>query len=280
MRKINIVLLARDCDSTIIVYNNLKLYFEIEAIILEKTISKITQFKRRVKLLGLWTAVGQLVFMMTVFPFLKLFSQKRKKEIYEQYHLDISPLPKEKIIHVDKLSSSAAREVLQKLNPDLIIVNGTRIISKKTLESVKTPFINIHVGITPEFRGVHGGYWAMATGKKNLFGVTIHYVDTGVDTGEIIEQVFTLPVKKDNFYTYPYLQTAICLDALKKITLTFIEGKKPGTHQPVTIESEIRFHPTIFQWLGNLKRTLIFVFLFCAVELFSELLCNTICPVY
>ena len=280
MRKSKIILLARDCDSSIIIYNHLKQYFEIDAVILEKTISKITQFKRRIKLLGFWTAAGQLVFMISIFPFLKLISQKRKKEIFRKYHFDISSFPVEKIIHVNKLSSSVARELLLKLNPDLLIVNGTRIISKKTLESVEAPFINIHVGITPEFRGVHGGYWAMATGKKNLFGVTIHYVDSGVDTGGIIEQVFTMPDKKDNFYTYPYLQTAICLGALKKIIETFMEGEKPGIRPPVTAESVIRFHPTFFQWLGNINRTFFFVFLFCTAELFSELLCNTLCPVY
>ena len=97
-----------------------------------------------------------------------------------------------------------------------MLVNGTRIISKKTLESVPATFINIHTGITPAFRGVHGGYWAMATGKKNLFGTTVHYVDTGVDTGGIIEQVFIEPPKQDNFYTYPYLQYASVLPVLKK----------------------------------------------------------------
>jgi hypothetical protein len=52
-------------------------------------------------------------------------------------------------------------------------------------------------------------------------------VDTGVDTGGIIEQVFTDPPKKDNFYTYPYLQYATVLPALKQVIQSFIDGSKP-----------------------------------------------------
>ena len=113
------------------------------------------------------------------------------------------------------LAQYRGREFLQELKPDLLIVNGTRIISKKTLESVSAPFINIHTGITPAYRGVHGGYWAVAKGKKNFFGTTIHYVDAGVDTGGIIEQVFAEPAKENNFYTYPYFQYATVLPVFK-----------------------------------------------------------------
>ncbi len=203
MTNFKIVLLARDCDSSAIVYNYLKQFFSIEAIVLEKTLPKIKQFLRRAKKHGWWTAAGQVAFMIIVYPLLKIFSRKRKKEIFGQYGLDVSPLPEKLITRVKSLNTAAARELLQKLKPDLLLVNGTRIISGKTLACVPAPFINIHVGITPLFRGVHGGYWAVATGRKDLFGSTIHYVDAGVDTGGIIEQVFTCPDKKDNFYTYP-----------------------------------------------------------------------------
>lgn len=260
MTKFKIVLLARDCDSSAIVYNYLNQFFSIEAIVLEKTQPKRKQFLRRARILGFWTAAGQVAFMAIIYPLLKIFSRKRKKEIFRQYRLDVSPLPQEMITLVKSLNTAAARELLQKLEPDLLLVNGTRIISKKTLEAVPAPFINIHVGITPLFRGVHGGYWAVAAGRKDLFGTTIHYVDAGVDTGGIIEQVFTNPDKKDNFYTYPYLKYAVTLPALKRVVESFISGEQPPAREPVTTESAIWYHPTIFQWLKNARRTMIFIF--------------------
>ena len=259
MKQIKIILLARDCDSSMIVYNYLNKFFSIDKIILENTQSKYKQFKKRIKKMGFFKASGQVAFMVLIFPFLKWFSQIRKKEILATHGLQLKPFPGEKIIRVKSLSSDADRTLLKELHPDLLIVNGTRIISGKTLEAVPAPFINIHAGITPFFRGVHGGYWAIAEGKKEMFGTTIHYVDTGVDTGGIIEQAFTEPGKSDNFYTYPYVQYAAVMPVLKNVVQSFVESQKPMVKPVVNSNSSLWFHPTIFQWLANLKRTLIFI---------------------
>ena len=269
MPKTKIVLLARDCDSTAIVYNSLIKHTEIDFVIYEKAIARKKQFLNRTRLLGFFSAVGQVGFMLFIFPFIKLFSQKRKKEIYKQYHLDETPLPEERIIRVKTLNSEDSRKLLLQLDPDLVLVNGTRIISKKTLECIKAPFINIHTGITPAFRGVHGGYWAVAKAKKDLFGTTIHYVDTGVDTGGIIEQTFIVPGKKDNFYTYPYLQYAAVLPVLQQVVLSFEPSQRPLVKQPVTTESALWFHPTLWQWIKNLDRTFAIGLLFSGIQCFS-----------
>ena len=36
------------------------------------------------------------------------------------------------------------------------------------LQSVEAIFVNTHVGITPKYRGVHGGYWSLVKNDKNL----------------------------------------------------------------------------------------------------------------
>ena len=266
--KQKIIILARDCDSTNIVYNHLKKYFEIDAIVFENPIPRKKQLLNRAKRLGYLNAISQGIFFLCIAPVIRIFSQKRKAEIFKQYHLDETAPPENLITRIRYVNTEEGRALLNQLNPDLIIVNGTRIISKKTLESVHSTFINIHTGITPAFRGVHGGYWAVATGKKDLFGTTVHYVDTGVDTGGIIEQVFIEPLKRDNFYTYPYLQYASVLPVLKQVIQSFSDGNKPKTKAPVTSDSELWFHPTIFQWFGNLKRTFIFLLVSSFIQLF------------
>ena len=252
---IKIVLLARNCDSTTIMYNYLIQHIDLDAVIIEKPLSKTKHLSKRIKRLGFWYAMGQAAFMIFAYPLLKLTSKKRIQEIIEKYHLDLRGIPINNYQEVKSLNNENSRKILKELDPDLIIVNGTGIISKKTLECVAAPFINIHVGITPLFRGVHGGYWAVASNRKDLFGVTIHYVDPGVDTGGIIEQVFITPSPKDNFYTYPYIEYAEVLPALKKVVESFNAGIKPECKAPVTNESKLRVHPTLFQYLKNMKRT-------------------------
>ena len=51
------------------------------------------------------------------------------------------------------------------------------------------PVLNYHAGITPKYRGMNGGYWALATGDAGNFGATVHLVDAGVDTGGVLHQV-------------------------------------------------------------------------------------------
>ena len=264
--KPKIIILARDCDSTNVVYSYLVKYFDIDTVVFEKPIPRKRQFLNRAKRLGYINAISQAIFFICIAPVIKSFSQKRKAEILKEFDLDETGPPEQVIKRIRYANTEEGRSLLRQLNPDLIIVNGTRIISKKTLESVSSTFINIHTGITPAFRGVHGGYWAVAKGKKDLFGTTIHYVDTGVDTGGIIEQVFIDPPKKDNFYTYPYLQYATVLPVLKQVIQSFIDGNKPSTKPPVTADSELWFHPTIFQWLENLKRTFIFILVFSCIQ--------------
>ncbi len=70
----------------------------------------------------------------------------------------------------------------------MVLVVGTRIISRKVLVAVAAPFINYHDGITPKYRGIHGGYWASAQSDLANFGVTVHLVDPGIDTGEVLYQ--------------------------------------------------------------------------------------------
>lgn len=262
MEKFKIVMLARDCDSTTIVYNFLEKQFGVDTVVFEDIISKKEQFLRRVKLIGIWRAIGQVFFMILAFSLIKLFSQGKKNKIIRENKLDLTPVPATKIKNIGKLSSDEGRELLKSLRPHLLVVNGTRIISKKTLNAVNAPFINIHTGITPAFRGVHGGYWAVATGNKNLFGTTIHYVDPGVDTGGIIAQVFTDKIKDENFYTYPYIQYAIVLQKLKEVIDQFSKNEKPEVMQPVTSESNLWFHPTLFQWIAKLNRTIVLIPLF------------------
>jgi folate-dependent phosphoribosylglycinamide formyltransferase PurN len=257
--KPKIVILARDCDSTNVVYNYLRKYVEIDKVVFETPIPRKKQFLNRAKRLGYINAMSQVVFFLCIAPVIKRFSQKRKAEIFKQYELDETGPPEQIVTRIRYANTEEGRTVLKQLNPDLVIVNGTRIISKKTLESIPATFINIHTGITPAFRGVHGGYWAVVKGKKNLFGTTIHYVDTGVDTGGIIEQVFVEPPPADNFYTYPYLQYATVLPVLKQVVQSFVEGNKPPTKPAVTAESELWFNPTLLQWLKGLKRTYIFI---------------------
>jgi folate-dependent phosphoribosylglycinamide formyltransferase PurN len=104
-------------------------------------------------------------------------------------------------------------------------VNGTRIISKEVLNCVDAVFINMHAGITPKYRGAHGAYWALYNKDRENAGVTIHLVDEGIDTGNIIYQSVVPITEKDNFATYPTLQTCVGVEYEVKAINDIANGK-------------------------------------------------------
>lgn len=242
-----IVLLAGQWDTTSIVYNFLKENFNANKIIIEKPVSRRDFLKKRIKKLG-WVEVGgQILFQMLIGKPLTIFSQKRIKQIISEYNLSQGQIPEQNIIHVSSVNSDESLQELQQIKPDLIIVHGTRIISKRILNQVNALFINIHAGITPRYRGSHGAYWALANNDKENCGVTVHLVDTGIDTGNILAQARIPYNKSDNFITYPYLQLAKGLQLLKNVISKMQKGERPIMRSD--LNSALWHHPTFWSYI-------------------------------
>ena len=82
------------------------------------------------------------------------------------------------------------------LNPDLIVSAGfMRILSPEFVQRFKV--INSHPSLLPNFPGVHAVKDALLANVA-MTGTTIHWVDSGVDTGEIIAQVEIAVVPNDD----------------------------------------------------------------------------------
>jgi folate-dependent phosphoribosylglycinamide formyltransferase PurN len=233
--------------STDILYNSLRSEFDIHAVILEKPVNRKDFLVKRIKKLEAWKVFGQVIFQLFIVRILDIRSSKRKKEILNEYGLDESSLPADKVINVSSVNDPATIKVLKEINPEIVVVNGTRIISRQVLESFPgAVFINMHVGITPKYRGVHGGYWSVVNDDEKNFGVTIHYVDTGIDTGSIIYQATAPRSGSDNFVTYPLLQLAAGIPLLKKALEDLPTGRAKNENRG---ESRLWSHPTAWQYL-------------------------------
>ncbi len=82
-----------------------------------------------------------------------------------------------------------------KLEPDLIVVvNFQQILKEKIIAIPKFGCINTHASLLPQYRGRAPLNWALIHGEKQV-GVTVHFIETGIDTGNIIVQQ---PIDVDN----------------------------------------------------------------------------------
>ena len=242
-----IALLIRDDFSSRVLFHSLEESYSIGLIIREQPVKKTRLVRRRIKRLGYLNVFGQVLFLLIVVPFLEFISKKRKLELIKKFKFNYSKIEHENIYRVSSVNSEKSRRLLMEYDPDLVIINGTRILSKEILQSINVPFINIHSGITPKYRGVHGGYWALAKGDEENCGVTVHLIDTGIDTGDILVQHKIKVSPKDNFITIPLLQLEKGIKGLKKTiknhTQTSLNAKKSQG------ESKLWHHPTIWNYL-------------------------------
>ncbi|WP_223650882.1 formyl transferase [Hymenobacter psoromatis] len=248
-----IVLLAGNGESTDILFHALDAEFGVHRIIVEAPVSQQQLLRRRAQKLGWSTVLGQIAFKLMIAIPLGRAAQPRLRALKNAHCLSDQPLPADRTIQVASVNSSECIAALQALNPDVVVVNGTRIIAKRVLTSVSCPFINTHAGITPLYRGVHGGYWALANHDAAHCGVSVHLVDAGIDTGGIIAQALIQPSEEDTFATYPLLQLIAGLPLLKRAIRAALTNKVQLQPAPEGT-SRLWSHPTLREYLTNRRR--------------------------
>lgn len=211
----------------------------------EKRDDKKQLIIKRIKRLGVFKVLSQSAFMM--FTRIQVKSKKVESRLSEIEKETVSEL--HKIKAVETVLNINDEKVINKINdisPSVIVLSGTRILSSEFLSKINCPIINIHAGITPSYRGVHGGYWSLINQQPELFGTTIHFVDEGVDTGNVLEHAFLTPSNEDVFSTYPLLQMSAALKVLPRL-LERILNKEENCFVP-KLSSAIWTHPTIWQY--------------------------------
>ncbi len=101
--------------------------------------------------------------------------------------LDFSKKSNLNVINPSQVTSSLVDQI-KDINPDLILsLYYRKILPKSIIELPRLGCINIHPSLLPEYRGPVPTAWAIEKGEKN-FGITIHKMDNGIDTGDILVQ--------------------------------------------------------------------------------------------
>ena len=211
----SVVLLTAQGDLAQIVRNAFAASFDNLTIITEQPEPKSQIIKRRARMRGWSSAISQAV-MGVLLRITAKRSAARVDDICRASGLNRDRAAVQassaQTYSVTSVNSDAARALIRSADPDIVAVYGTRLLKAETLAAVDAPFINYHAGLTPNYRGQHPGYWALASGDASGAGVTVHLVDTGVDTGGVLAQAHVpLSPETDNVTTYQFVQMAVGL---------------------------------------------------------------------
>ena len=113
------------------------------------------------------------------------------------------------------------------LNSDIFIVFGSSFIKKDLVNFlIDHKALNIHLGISPYYRGTDCNFWALFDNNPHLVGATIHLLSKGLDSGPILYHALS-EIKEDPFiYTMSAVKSAFESIAQK------IENKTIFEHTP------------------------------------------------
>ena len=117
-----------------------------------------------------------------------------------------------------------------------VSLSFNQILKRDIIDLAPMGFINCHAGALPNYRGRNILNWAIINGETQ-FGVTIHYVDEGIDTGDIIVQDF-IPIRPEDDYSHvlenAFEQCALSLEkAISKISKGQAERRQQKDIHPV-----------------------------------------------
>jgi peptidoglycan/xylan/chitin deacetylase (PgdA/CDA1 family) len=150
-----------------------------------------------------------------------------------RFHVkDFERFEKIPVRKVGNLNGLPAAEALRELNVDLGIVIGTRVLKRSTFSVPRMGCINVHKGKVPEYRGMPPGFWELYDGQQSA-GITIHFVDDGLDTGDIVGADSVAIEPSDSLQTLQMKLDMLAQELLVRCVASIATGTSSRTKQPL-----------------------------------------------
>jgi methionyl-tRNA formyltransferase len=168
----------------------------------------------------------------------------------------------------ENINSDEFFSIIEKYNCDLFVsMSFNQIFKTRIINLPKYKTINCHAGKLPFYRGRNILNWALINDEKE-FGITVHYVDEGIDTGDIILQRAYQIVDKDNYKTLlerAYIDCAsILYDAVVMFKKGIVKAKKQVDIHPIGFYcSQRKAGDEILNWNQTSREVFNFVRAIC-----------------
>ena len=123
-----------------------------------------------------------------------------------------------------RINAEEFRERVEEAKTDLLVsMSFNQIFRRSLLDLPRLAAINCHAGKLPFYRGRNILNWALINDERE-FGVTVHHIDEGVDTGDIIVQE-TLPISdEDDYGTLLERAYPKCAELVQRAVVQIAEG--------------------------------------------------------
>jgi len=137
-------------------------------------------------------------------------------------------------IAVANINDADAVSFVRGLHPDIVCVNGTNLLREPMLSlfrSIPLGFVNLHTGLSPYARGGNCNLYVLLEGRPELVGVTVHHIDPGIDSGDIIITAQVDMAPDDTFEKIDIKTFRLGIDLMVTAVRQLVEGRAERVEQ-------------------------------------------------
>ncbi len=128
-----------------------------------------------------------------------------------------------------ELNTQETLQLLDRAKVDIVAVYGTNLIKSPLLEPWSGRMINLHLGLSPYYRGTATNFYPLFNDELQYVGATIHLLDSGIDSGPILRHARPRIVAQDMPHTIGCKAILAGVDALIHV----LHDLQQGRLQPV-----------------------------------------------
>jgi folate-dependent phosphoribosylglycinamide formyltransferase PurN len=121
-------------------------------------------------------------------------------------------------------SDPAEVALMAAARPEVVLVFGTGILKEPLLSTFDRRIINIHLGLSPYYRGAGTNFWPLVNREPEYVGATIHYLDAGIDTGPILAHARPSIDRADGPHDLGNKTIVAAADALLRAAFAHVAG--------------------------------------------------------
>lgn len=156
------------------------------------------------------------------------------------------------VISCKTLNEPVVVEGLQAHQPDLVVFTGGGLIRQHILDKAGRGVVNCHMGILPQFRGMDVVEWSLLLGLPDQVGITVHIMDKGVDTGDILRVQSIPPSPGETISGLRNRMEARMCSLMVETVIDYLNGKLD--RQPQLLEQGKQYykmHPRLLKLIKN-----------------------------
>jgi folate-dependent phosphoribosylglycinamide formyltransferase PurN len=173
------------------------------------------------------------------------FTESRSKSLLIEDHFKLLSdfenrtfiLSNEKIIKVKIVNDVNAVELVEyakNLSPDVVCLFGTSILKKEWLEAFPNKIVNLHLGLSPFYRGSATLFWPFYFQELECLGTTIHIAIDKVDAGAILRRIKASFKHGDGYYDITTRLIRDSIDIFPHIVNDYLNGSiSPIQHEDI-----------------------------------------------